>query len=371
MAAQAELGGGSPLLIPGAAEQFAPGAGEENLLRVTVTGAAGQIGNALLFRLATGEGLNLGPNGRVKLNLLEVPGARGAAEATAMELDDGAFPRVGGVEVFDDPEQAFEGANLGVFVGAIPRGPGVEREQLLPLNGDIFKKQGKAVNNGAAPDFRGVVVGNPAVVNAMIARANAGDVPADRWIAMTMLDHLRGKDMTAKAIGVGVARLAGVTYWGDHGPTGVLDPSQVTIDGSKETVDGTSIFPDVLTPDWTLGTLIPAVRNRGAEVIKAKDGKSSAGSAANAIIENLRALYNGTVSNHWVSMAVSVPEGGVHGVNDEGIMFSFPVRSGDGNFTIVEGLEIPSFVADEMKKSEAALADQRQKAVDLGLMPKN
>ena len=282
-------------------------------VRVAVTGAAGQIGYALLFRIASGH--LLGPDTPVHLSLLEVPQAVKAAEGTAMELDDCAFPLLAGIDIHDDPNQAFDGAGVALLVGARPRSKGMERSDLLEANGGIFKPQGQALNDHAASDIRVLVVGNPANTNCLIAQSNAPDIPRERFTAMTRLDHNRAIAQLAKKTGAAVAEITKVTIWGNHSATQYPDIFHAEVKGENaaEVVDDQS---------WLEDDFIPTVQKRGAAIIEAR-GASSAASAANAAIDHVHDWVLGTPEGDWVSMAI--PSDGSYGV-EEGLISSFPVR---------------------------------------------
>jgi len=318
---------------------------------VTVTGAAGQIGYALLFRIASGAMLGDTP---VRLRLLEVPQAVAAAEGTAMELVDAAFPLLDAVEVTDDPLAAFDGANVALLVGARPRTAGMERSDLLAANAGIFGPQGRAINDRAADDIRVLVVGNPANTNALIASANAPDVPAERFTAMTRLDHNRGLGQLAAHLGVGVGRLSHFTVWGNHSTTQVPDPSQLLLDDE----------PVELDPAWVASTFVPTVANRGAAVIAAR-GSSSAASAASAAVDHVRDWVLGTPDDDWVSVAL--PSRGEYGVPD-GLVSSVPAQSIDGRWEVVEGLPLSPVVRGALDASAAELAAERDAVRSLGLL---
>jgi malate dehydrogenase len=321
---------------------------------VTVTGAAGQIGYALLFRIASGQ--LLGADVPVKLRLLEIPQAVEAAEGTAMELDDCAFPMLAGIDIFDDPMPAFEGANVALLVGARPRTKGMERGDLLEANGGIFKPQGQAINAGAADDIRVLVVGNPANTNALIAQANAPDVPAERFTAMTRLDHNRALTQLAKKTGTTVNDIAGLTIWGNHSATQYPDVFHATVAGRPAT--------DLVDQAWLENDFIPTVAKRGAAIIEAR-GASSAASAANAAIDHIYSWVNGTPDGDWVSS--SFPSDGSYGV-PEGLISSFPAVSRDGRWEIVPGLEINEFSRARIDASVAELAEERDAVRALGLI---
>jgi malate dehydrogenase len=324
-------------------------------VKVTVTGAAGQIGYALLFRIASGQ--MLGPDTPVHLSLLEIPAAVTAAEGTAMELDDCAFPLLDRISITDDPKQAFEGANIGLLVGARPRGPGMERADLLEANGGIFKPQGEAINAGAADDIRVLVVGNPANTNALIAASAAPDVPAERFTAMTRLDHNRAIAQLANKLGKPVGSITNMTVWGNHSASQYPDLFHARVDGeeARKLVDD-----DV----WIKDEFIPRVAKRGAEIIDAR-GASSAASAANSAIDHIHDWVLGTPVGDWTSM--SIPSDGSYGV-PEGIISSFPVTCSGGEYSIVEGLEIDSFSRERIDASAAELLEERKAVAELGLI---
>jgi malate dehydrogenase len=323
-------------------------------VNVTVTGAAGQIGYALLFRVASGQ--LLGPDTPVRLKLLEIPQAVKAAEGTAMELDDCAFPLLAGIDIYDDPMQAFDGTNVGLLVGARPRGPGMERADLLEANGGIFRPQGQAINAGAADDIRVLVVGNPANTNALIAQANAPDVPAERFHAMTRLDHNRAIAQLAEKTGATVADVTTMTIWGNHSTTQYPDLHHAKVKGQ------TAI--DLVDQDWYENEYIPKVAKRGAAIIDAR-GASSAASAANAAIDHVHDWVLGTPDGDWVSM--SVPSDGSYGV-PEGIISSFPCTCSGGSYEIVQGLEISDFSRAKIDATAAELMEERAAVADLGLI---
>src|ERR687890_2258976 len=276
-------------------------------VNVTVTGAAGQIGYALLFRIASGQ--LLGPDTPVKLRLLEIPQGVKAAEGTAMELEDCAFPLLAGIDIFDEPNAGFEGANVALLVGARPRTAGMERGDLLSANGGIFKPQGAAINTGAADDVRVLVVGNPANTNAYIAQQHAPDVPAERFTAMTRLDHNRALAQLSKKLDVGVSDIKNMTVWGNHSPTMYPDLYNAKV-GDKSAADA------VDDREWIENDFIPTVGKRGAAIIDAR-GASSAASAANAAIDHVRDWVQGTPEGDWVSS--SVPSPGAYDI-EEGII---------------------------------------------------
>ncbi|MEV5612839.1 malate dehydrogenase [Streptomyces sp. NPDC052225] len=325
-------------------------------VNVTVTGAAGQIGYALLFRIASGQ--LLGADVPVKLRLLEITPALKAAEGTAMELDDCAFPLLQGIDITDDPNVAFDGTNVGLLVGARPRTKGMERGDLLEANGGIFKPQGKAINDNAADDVKILVVGNPANTNALIAQAAAPDVPAERFTAMTRLDHNRALTQLAKKTGSTVADIKRLTIWGNHSATQYPDIFQATVAG-KPAFD--AIGGD---EKWLAEDFIPTVAKRGAAIIEAR-GASSAASAANAAIDHVYTWVNGTAEGDWTSMGI--PSDGSYGV-PEGLISSFPVTTKDGKYEIVQGLEISEFSRARIDASVAELAEEREAVRGLGLI---
>jgi malate dehydrogenase len=323
-------------------------------VNVTVTGAAGQIGYALLFRIASGH--LLGPDVPVKLRLLEIPQGVKAAEGTAMELDDSAFPLLAGIDIFDDPNQGFEGANVALLVGARPRTAGMERGDLLSANGGIFRPQGKAINDHAADDIRVLVVGNPANTNALIAKSNAPDVPADRFTAMTRLDHNRAVAQIAKKLGVSVADVKKLTIWGNHSATQYPDVFHAEVNGENAA-------KAIGDESWLSDVFIPTVAKRGAAIIDAR-GASSAASAANAALDHVFTWTNGTAEGDWTS--AGVVSDGSYGV-PEGIISSFPVTAKDGRFEIVQGLDINDFSRSRIDASVKELIEERDavKALDL------
>jgi malate dehydrogenase len=299
-------------------------------VRVAVTGAAGQIGYAILFRVASGQ--LLGPDTRVHLSLLEIPNAVKAAEGTAMELDDCAFPLLAGVDISDDPNKAFEGVNVALLVGARPRTKGMERGDLLEANGGIFKPQGKALAAHAASDIKVLVVGNPANTNCLIAMSNAPDIPRERFTAMTRLDHNRAIGQLAIKTGAAVKDITNVTIWGNHSATQYPDIFHANV-GSQ---NAAALVNDQA---WLENDFIPTVQKRGAAIIEAR-GASSAASAANAAIDHVHDWVLGTPAGDWVSMAI--PSDGSYGV-DAGVISSFPVTTSNGAYEIVQGLEISDF----------------------------
>jgi malate dehydrogenase len=321
---------------------------------VTVTGAAGQIGYALLFRIASGQ--LLGPDTPVRLRLLEIPQAVKAAEGTAMELDDCAFPLLAGIDITDDATAAFDGANVALLVGARPRTKGMERGDLLEANGGIFAPQGCAINAGAADDIRVLVVGNPANTNALIAQAAAPDVPAERFTAMTRLDHNRAVAQLAKKLSVPVGEITKLTIWGNHSATQYPDLFHAEVGGK--------IAAEQVDDAWLRDDFIPTVAKRGAAIIEAR-GASSAASAANAAIDHVFDWVNGTPEGDWTSAAV--PSDGSYGVA-EGIISSFPVTAKNGKWEVVQGLEINDFSRERIDASVAELVEERDAVKNLGLL---
>jgi malate dehydrogenase len=322
---------------------------------VTVTGAAGQIGYALLFRIASGH--LLGPDTPVRLRLLEIPAAVKAAEGTAMELDDCAFPLLSGIDVTDDARTAFDGVEVALLVGARPRTAGMERGDLLSANGGIFKPQGEAINAGAASNVRVLVVGNPANTNALIASSHAPDVPAERFTAMTRLDHNRALSQLAHKTSTPVDQIKNVVIWGNHSATQYPDISHATIGGSP----AAQVVNDEA---WVRETFIPVVAKRGAAIIEAR-GASSAASAANAAIDHVFDWVNGTPEGSWTSAAI--PSDGSYGV-PEGIVSSFPVISREGAWQIVPDLSIDEFSRGRIDASVAELVEEREAVQALGLI---
>jgi malate dehydrogenase len=322
---------------------------------VTVTGAAGQIGYALLFRIASGA--MLGEDTPVHLKLLEIPDAVKAAEGTAMELDDCAFPLLAGIDITDDPKQAFDGCSIGLLVGARPRTKGMERADLLEANGGIFKPQGEAINAGAADDVKVLVVGNPANTNCLIAKAHAPDVPPERFTAMVRLDHNRAVAQLAKRTGAAVSEITNMTVWGNHSTTQYPDLVNAKVKGE-------SAWDAVADEKWIADEFIPTVAKRGAAVIDAR-GASSAASAANAAIDHVHDWVLGTPDGDWASMAI--PSDGSYDVT-EGLISGFPCTCSGGEYRVVEGLEIPDFSRQRIDASVAELAEERDSVKELGLL---
>jgi malate dehydrogenase len=320
-------------------------------VNVTVTGAAGQIGYALLFRIASGQ--LLGADVPVRLRLLEIPQALKAAEGTAMELDDCAFPLVSGIDITDDLKTAFDGTNVALLVGARPRTAGMERGDLLEANGGIFGPQGKAINEHAASDVKILVVGNPANTNALIAQQHAPDVPASRFTAMTRLDHNRALSQLSAKLSVPVTAIEKMTIWGNHSATQYPDLYTTQVNGKSAA--------EQVEEEWLKSTFIPTVAKRGAAIIEAR-GASSAASAANAAIDHVYDWVNGT---EWTSAAVV--SDGSYGV-PEGIISSFPCRAANGEWEIIQGVEINDFSREKIDASVAELIEERDAVQGLGLI---
>lgn len=322
---------------------------------VTVTGAAGQIGYALLFRIASGQ--LLGPDTPVRLRMLEITPALQAAEGVAMELDDCAFPLLDGIDVTDDATVAFDGVNVALLVGARPRTKGMERGDLLSANGGIFGPQGAAINAGAADDVRVLVVGNPANTNAFIAASHAPDVPADRFTAMTRLDHNRALAQLRHRTGASVDDIRRVAIWGNHSATQYPDLTHASI-GDRPALE-------VVGDDaWVRDTFIPTVAKRGAAIIEAR-GASSAASAANAAVDHVHTWVHGTRDGDWTS--AGVVSDGSYGV-PEGLISSFPVTAAGGAYTIVPDLEVDAFSRERIDASVAELVEEREAVRALGLV---
>jgi malate dehydrogenase len=322
---------------------------------VTVTGAAGQIGYAILFRVAAGE--MLGRDTEVKLRLLEIPDALQAAEGTAMELDDCAFPLLRGVDISADPKEAFDGCNVALLIGARPRSKGMERSDLLEANGGIFKPQGEALNEVAADDVKVLVVGNPANTNCLIAKSNAPDIPGERFTAMMRLDHNRAVAQLANKLERPVTDIKRMTVWGNHSPTQYPDLVNARVDGSPAW--------DLLDDEkWIADEFIPTVGKRGAAVIEAR-GASSAASAANAAIDHVHDWVLGTPDGDWISMGV--PSDGSYGV-DEGLISGAPCSCSGGEWKLVEDLEVPDFSRERIDATVAELTDERDAVKELGLL---
>jgi malate dehydrogenase len=324
-------------------------------VKVAVTGAAGQIGYSLLFRVASGS--LLGPDTPVELRLLEITPALKALEGVVMELHDCAFPLLAGVETGDDPNVVFDGANVALLVGARPRTKGMERGDLLEANGGIFKPQGRALNEHAADDVRVTVTGNPANTNALIAMTNAPDIPRERFTALTRLDHNRALAQRAQKTGASVNDITRMTIWGNHSATQYPDIFHAEVGGKN----AAELVNDQA---WLENDFIPTVQKRGAAIIEAR-GASSAASAASATVDHARDWLRGTKDGDWVSMAV--PSDGSYGI-PEGLMSSFPVTTKDGSIEIVQGLEINDFSRRMIDASAAELADEREAVRKLGLL---
>jgi malate dehydrogenase len=321
-------------------------------VKVAVTGAAGQIGYALLFRIASGQ--MLGPDTPVALKLLEIPPAIKAAEGTTLELTDCAFPLLASVDIYDDPVQAFDGVDIALLVGARPRTKGMERADLLEANGAIFKPQGEALNAGAADGVKVLVVGNPANTNALILASNAPDIPAEQITAMTRLDENRAVALLAQKLGVSVTEVQDLVVWGNHSPSMFPDLFNANVNGERAA--------DQVDQEWYENEYIPRVGKRGAEVIAAR-GSSSAASAANAAIDHVRDWVAG--ADGLRSMAVAAD--GSYGIA-EGIISSFPVRCSGGGYEIAQGLEIGDFAQSKIDATVKELTDERAAVEKLGLI---
>ena len=317
--------------------------------RVAITGAAGQIGYQLAFRIASGQ--MLGPDQPVVLQLLEIPPALGALNGVAMELDDCAFPTLHGVVATDDAETAFRGADYALLVGARPRGPGMERGDLLLANAEIFSAQGRALDASAERDVKVLVVGNPANTNALIASANAPGLDPRNFAAMTRLDHNRARAQLAQKVGAHVSDVDGVIIWGNHSATQVPDLAHATVGGEPAL--------SLVQRQWYEDEFVPTVQQRGATIIKAR-GASSAASAASAAIDHVRDWTYG--SDGWVSMAVA--SDGSYGI-DAGVWFSYPVRCRGGDYEIVQGLEVDDFCRARLDTTDAELRDERRGVAEL------
>ncbi|MEM9383996.1 MAG: malate dehydrogenase [Pseudomonadota bacterium] len=320
-------------------------------VRVSITGAAGQIGYQLCFRIASGQ--MLGPDQPVILQLLEIPPALGALEGVAMELDDCAFPTLAGVVTTDQVETAFDKTDYAMLVGAKPRGPGMERGDLLMENAKIFSTQGKALNDVANRDVRVLVVGNPANTNALIASANAPDLDPANFTAMMRLDHNRAQAQLAAKTGTHVSQIQGLTIWGNHSATQYPDVHHAKIDGKAAT--------DLVEQAWLTDDFIPTVQKRGAAIIAAR-GASSAASAASAAIDHVRDWVKGTAEGDWTSMAI--PADGSYGI-EPGVIYSYPVACTGGRYEIVQGLDINAFSRERMAATEAELREERAAIADL------
>ena len=314
-------------------------------VRVTITGAAGQIGYQLTFRIASGQ--MLGDDQPVILQLLEIPPALPALQGVVMELNDCAFPTLAGIVATDDPDAAFENSDYALLVGARPRGPGMERKDLLEANAAIFSVQGKAMNDHASRDIKVLVVGNPANTNSLIAQANAPDLNPHNFTAMTRLDHNRAMAQLAAKTDSHVNEIKCMTIWGNHSATQYPDINQATVGGKAAS--------DLVDQDWIADEFIPVVQQRGAAIIKAR-GASSAASAASAAIDHMHDWALGTPDGDWVSMAI--PADGSYGI-EPGIIYSYPVRCSGGDYEIVQGLSIDDFSRGRMDATEAELREER------------
>lgn len=323
-------------------------------VKVTVTGAAGQIGYAILPRIASGQ--LLGPDTPVELRLLEITPALKAVAGVVMELEDSAFPLLRGIEISDDANVAFDGTNVAILVGARPRAKGMERADLLEANGAIFVPQGKAINDHAADDVKVLVVGNPANTNALIAQRNAPDVPAERFTAMTRLDHNRALAQLAAKTGAHTTDIRHLAVWGNHSATQYPDITHATVKGTPAT--------ELVDQAWIEEDFIPTVQQRGAAIIEAR-GASSAKSAASAALDHIRDWVLGTPAGDWVSMAVV--SDGSYGV-EPGLISSFPVTTAGGAWSIVQGLEVDDFSRARIDASVAELAGERDTVAKLGLI---
>ena len=321
-------------------------------IRVSVTGAAGNIGYALLFRLGCGS--CFGEDQPIELSLLEIPPAMKALEGTVMEVQDAAFPLVHSIDISDDPKKAFEGVQQAFLVGSRPRGPGMERADLIRANGPIFVDQGRALNEGAAADVRVLVVGNPCNTNALIAMSSAPDIPDERFSAMTRLDENRAKAQLAARAGTTADRVSRMVVWGNHSTSMVPDFAHATIDGKPA--------PEVVgDEEWLKGEFVTTVGKRGAAIIEAR-GASSAASAASAAVDHMRTLWCGSASDEMHSMAVR--SSGAYGA-PEGLIFSFPVRCEGGDWTIVEGLEHDDWMRGKLEATAQELLGEREAVADL------
>lgn len=320
--------------------------------QITVTGAAGQIGYSLLFRIASGA--VFGPDQPIVLRLLEIEPAMKALEGVIMELDDCAFPLLAGIEATSNLATAFSGSNVALLVGSVPRKAGMERKDLLSINGGIFKPQGQAIAANAADDVRILVVGNPCNTNCLIARTNAKEIPVDRWFAMTRLDENRAKSQLAKRSGVDVASVTNLAIWGNHSSTQFPDFANAEIQGKPvpEVIDDT---------DWLKGAFIETVQKRGAAIIEAR-GLSSAASAANAAIDSLVSVFNPTPEGEWTSLAVC--SSGEYGV-PEGLQFGFPVRSTGSSWEVVTGLNHDDFAKERIALTTEELLGEKADVEEL------
>lgn len=317
----------------------------KNPVRITITGAAGQIGYQLAFRIASGQ--MLGADQPVILQLLEITPALEALQGVVMELDDCAFDTLVGIVATDDANVAFKDSDYALLVGARPRGPGMERKDLLEANAQIFSVQGKAINDQASRDIRVLVVGNPANTNALITRSNAPDIDPANFTAMTRLDHNRAAAQLASRVGKHSSDVRHLTIWGNHSATQYPDIYHATVAGEAAL--------DLVDNEWIADDFIPTVQQRGAAIIKAR-GASSAASAASAAIDHMHDWALGTTADNWVSMAI--PADGSYGIK-EGVVYSYPVRCSDGKYEIVQGLEISDFSRERMQATESELREER------------
>lgn len=326
----------------------------QSITRVAVTGGAGQIAYSLLFRIANGE--MLGPDTPVALHILEIPEAVGALEGVAMELADCAFPLLKEIKIGSDPFEVFKGVDFALLVGAKPRGPGMERGDLLQENGKIFTKQGQALNDVASENVKVLVVGNPCNTNALIAMHNAPRIPRKNFHAMTRLDENRAKALLAERAGVEVAQVTNMTIWGNHSSTQVPDFVNAKVGGKS--------VPEAIADDaWLTGDFISTVQQRGAAIIKAR-GKSSAASAANAAIDHIKSLVNPTPEGEWFSAGVC-SDGNPYGIQED-LIFSFPCRSkGDGDYEIVANVPWNDFLKERLAATEKELVEERSAVMEL------
>jgi malate dehydrogenase len=322
------------------------------MARVAVTGAAGQIGYAILFRIASGQ--MLGPDEKIQLSLLEIRDAIKAAEGTAMELDDCAFPLLESVDIYDDAKEAFDGVNVALLIGARPRTKGMERADLLEANGQIFKPQGQALNEGAADDVKILVVGNPANTNCLIAQSNAPDIPAERFTSMTRLDENRAISMLANKLEVAVEDVQDLVVWGNHSPTMFPDLFNAKVAGERAA--------DKVDKNWYENEYMPAVGKRGAAVIEAR-GASSAASAANAAIDHMKDWWQGADGLRSMGTLTS----GQYGI-EEGLICSLPVRCQGGDYSVEEGLEVDEFAQSKIDITVNELKEERDAVQKLGLV---
>ena len=320
-------------------------------IKITITGAAGHIGYALAFRVASGE--MFGPDQPVILRLLEIPQALSSLHGVGMELEDCALPLLYDIVLTDDPAIGFREADYAILIGAKPRGKGMERKDLITENAKIFSAQGRAINNHADGDVRVLVVGNPANTNALIAASNAPDLDKTQFTAMTRLDHNRALGQLANKTNSLVADIRRMTIWGNHSMTQYPDIGHCTVDGTPAL--------ELVTRDWAIDHFIPRIQRRGAEIIEAR-GLSSAASAADAVVDHVRNWARGTPEGDWVSM--SVPSDGSYGI-DPGVVFSFPVTCRDGNYEIVQGLELDELSRSRLDKSYRELLEERAVIEDL------